>query len=689
MLNFLNSTILFAAAAALIPLIIHLFSKRRLKKIEFSSIKYLKQMQRRQVRRLKIKQLLLLFLRMLIILIAVLAFARPTTENSGIGSHASTSAIILFDNSASMDRYIADGNLFGQAQKRCEELLGSFGEADEICLLPLILDANSIPPAFVSASTAKEYLGNIEIAYRKSNIQSSYEYGLSLLEKAHNLNKEIFIISDNQKNLLPAEKIVLNNEYRNYFIELPIENNNNIAITSVDFGGQLIMPGHDFEINAVIKNFGVENQKNIIASLFIDGNRISQRALEIKGEEETTITFSKSVSSTGFHEGYIEISDDLFISDNKFYFSLSIPEEFNLLIINGDVSGSLLKLALSPDESLNKYWSVKEVNPDNLAGINFFDYDVIFLASVPKLNKTYVNRLKTFVTSGKSLFVSYGANTDIDNFNSQWSQLTSVIFDKKHKTDFSRAGYYTLLSIDYSHPIFSVYNFENNTPPEIKFYTLPEMHIDGNGQALMSFTGKHPALIESSYGKGKIITFTGLMLPEYSDIASHSFFVPLVSRIAEYLASDLSSYDLNLQPGNRITRSLSLKGAINTPVDMLTPDSLIYKISPHESKGALLLNAQPVNLPGVYHVNYLGREIDRFALNTAKDESDLNYVDKEQFATALNIDSYDNIPFENDIATILSELRYGKELWQIFLWLVVILVIVEIFISRTSEKEMS
>ncbi|MCH7948133.1 MAG: BatA domain-containing protein, partial [candidate division Zixibacteria bacterium] len=54
MFSFLNAGFLLAAAAALIPLIIHLFSKRKVKLIEFSSLKHLKAMQRRQVRRLKI-----------------------------------------------------------------------------------------------------------------------------------------------------------------------------------------------------------------------------------------------------------------------------------------------------------------------------------------------------------------------------------------------------------------------------------------------------------------------------------------------------------------------------------------------------------------------------------------------------------------------------------------------------------
>jgi len=70
MFGFLNSTVLLAASAALIPLLIHLFSRRRVRVVEFSSLKYLKEMQKRQLRRLKIRQWLLLILRMLIVLTA-------------------------------------------------------------------------------------------------------------------------------------------------------------------------------------------------------------------------------------------------------------------------------------------------------------------------------------------------------------------------------------------------------------------------------------------------------------------------------------------------------------------------------------------------------------------------------------------------------------------------------------------
>ena len=204
MFSFLNSTVLFAAVAALIPLIIHLFSKRRVKVVEFSSLKHLKAMQRRQVRRLKIRQLLLLLLRMLIILAIVVAFARPTLQSGGVGSHASVSAVILLDNSGSMDRYVTDGNLFEIARQATGRVLETFGEADEVTLIPMAGGRDeSLTPS--SAALASERLEQIEIAYRPADLAATWEQASEILNNAANLNRELYLVTDRQQVNLTQE----------------------------------------------------------------------------------------------------------------------------------------------------------------------------------------------------------------------------------------------------------------------------------------------------------------------------------------------------------------------------------------------------------------------------------------------------------------------------------------------------
>jgi len=166
----------------------------------------------------------------------------------------------------------------------------------------------------------------------------------------------------------------------------------------------------------------------------------------------------------------------------------------------------------------------------------------------------------------------------------------------------------------------------------------------------------------------------------------HAFFVPFISRISEYLATDLSSYDVHLFAEENISRTIAVNLQMSASVEMIAPDSQYYYLSPEEENGNLILKPQPTNLPGIYNVRYLGREIDRFALNVNPDECNLAGVIDEQFADAIGADDYRLVQQNTNAASIISEFRFGKELWQIFLWIAVLFIIAEMLLSKGVGK---
>jgi len=689
MLSFLNSTVLFAAAAALIPLIIHLFSRRRVKVVEFSSLKHLKQMQKRQVRRLKIRQLLLLIVRMLIILAVVLAFARPTTQSGGIGAHAAVSAVVLVDNSVSMSRYVADGNLYDLAKRRTAELLETFGQSDQVALLPLAPgdERDWQQAAFTSAATAAERLEQLQTGAGRADFEAALKAASDLIGHSANLNRELYLVTDRQRNSLPESKLPEDTTIRVHLVELPLEENDNCGIVSVTFGGQLIQPGQEFQLKATVRNYSGEKRRDMIASLFLDDTRVAQTDFEISAQADTAVLFSRSVAGTGFHSGYVEISDDRYLTDNRYYFSFGIPERFNLLLIGNGEATQYVSLALVPNETLSRHWSVKRAAPAELSGVSFREYDVIMLLGAPELGATYQTRLESFVRGGGALFVSYDGEVDIDHFNRAYSPLTGVVYDEPVSAVFSRAGYYTLQSVDTRHPVFSVMSFPDNQPPEIKFFTLPKLHLTGDASTLMVFTGNRPGLVENTFGRGRVLCFTGPISPQYTDLPGGWFFVPFVTRVAQYLASDLDALDLRLYTGTNITRSLPLGGAVNYPVKLLTPDGGEFNIPPEEEQGALIIDARPSRLPGVYRITYLSREIDRYALNVEPSEGDLTVTDLDEYARSLGVEELRRLPADVSLAGAIAEYRFGRELWQLFLWFAVGLVILEILLARSTQAE--
>jgi hypothetical protein len=688
MLNFLNPAMLFAAIAAVIPLIIHLFSRRKVKVVEFSSLRHLKAMQRRQVRRLKIRQLLLLIIRTLLILAVVLAFARPTSKGGSAGTHAGVSAVILFDNSASMNRYVADGRLLDLAKKRTEDLLASFGPTDQIALIALGAagEANS-SAGFASAGVAAEQLKRLTQGHRKAAMQDGLEKAVKLLSQATNLNREIYLVTDRQRYAQPERQVLAGVKATVYFVDLPSSDVDNDGVVALDFGGQLILPGHEFAVSATVHNYGSEVKSDQIASLFLNGRRVAQTGFAVNPGSDAAVRFTTTVAQTGFYSGYVEIPDDMLLEDNRQYFAFHIPERFNVLVVDGDPSAAFMGLALAPSTDDNLLWSVKRVTPELMGEVNVDDYHVVVLAGIPALPEGSISQIKNFVRRGKGLFLIYGSKTDPAFANSAFTDISGVKFDSPAPPVVTHAGYYSIKSIENNHPIFSIFGFAEDKLPDIKFYSLPSVTASPTAHILMRFSGDRPALVESLYGRGKVLTLCGPIGPDYSDMVGRGFFVPFASRTVEYLSSNLSSLDIRLFTDDNITRPISVSGAVTSAVDLLCPDSGIFSISPEENQGGLLVRAEPTDLAGSYSIQYQGREIDRFAVNVNPAECDLTTADPSQFATAIGAEAPKIIAPNANVATAVAGFRLGRELWPIFAWLAVILMAAEMVLGRGAPSE--
>jgi hypothetical protein len=138
-MTFLNPFVLFGLAAAGIPILLHLLNLRRLKTIEFSTLSFLKELQKTSIRRVKIRQWLLLALRTLLVALLVMAFSRPTLKGTlagGVAERAKTSAAILLDDSPSMTNVSDHRQLFAQAQAAALHVLEAMSEGDEAYFLP-------------------------------------------------------------------------------------------------------------------------------------------------------------------------------------------------------------------------------------------------------------------------------------------------------------------------------------------------------------------------------------------------------------------------------------------------------------------------------------------------------------------------------------------------------------------------
>src|SRR6476469_5272643 len=99
-MGFLSPLLLALGAAVAVPLILHLLHRHQGPRLVFPALRYLRRAEKENARRIKLRQLLLMALRLAVLVLLVLAAARPFLRRGGVG-HEPTAVAIILDNSLS------------------------------------------------------------------------------------------------------------------------------------------------------------------------------------------------------------------------------------------------------------------------------------------------------------------------------------------------------------------------------------------------------------------------------------------------------------------------------------------------------------------------------------------------------------------------------------------------------------
>lgn len=135
-MSFLAPWALLLAAAAGVPLLLHLLRRRTGDKIDFPAVRYLMRMEREHAREVRLKNLLLMVLRIAIVVAIALAAARPLGWLPGVG-HAPTAVAIVVDNSLSSAAAGTDGPMIGRLSAAARGIVDASATGDRLWLLTM------------------------------------------------------------------------------------------------------------------------------------------------------------------------------------------------------------------------------------------------------------------------------------------------------------------------------------------------------------------------------------------------------------------------------------------------------------------------------------------------------------------------------------------------------------------------
>lgn len=688
-MNFLNPFVLFGLVAASIPIILHLINLRKQKTIEFSTLKFLKELQKSSIKKLKIKQWLLLLLRTLLIIFAVLAFSRPTIESSlpGFTEYSNTSMIILLDNSYSMDISDENGSRFRQSKKIATTLINSMKEGDQAIVLPL---ATVNPLRSYAWSTSKDQLKQkleeIRIGTSKSNLATNLKFSSILMKEANNLNKLVYLVSDMQSNIITE---LDTNKYFDKDISLLVANVgrnskkvfSNLSIDSARITSTIIQKDRPIEIEVFIKNHSGRKVTDNLISLDYNDTKVAQRTVDIAPNETKSFVISAPYSGNGIVKGNIQLESDELLPDNNYYFAFNIPKQ-PFVTIFSDGNNLFLDAILKNMQTINAIsgytyiQNVREFQPGK---------EKVLIVSKDEVNKNDLSELSN-LQSNNAKIIFFAPKNNLTEFTSNSDRL-GISIKEIAKYDVNPAEF---TKVDKLHPIFSgIFIGETANKKEVESPSIRVEIPSQNGRSIIE-TQTGNFLSQHDMGNSTILYYSVPLNTEWSNFPVLGIFPSLLYKSITYLNT---SYDENIEgkvSQNTLLISEDLSGS--SKLNILTPDGNESFAEASKVANNYVLQIDDKSQFGNYLVKNNNQQIVAYySINPDKTESDLLALEDEAFKQSMSqigIDSKNISILEDDrnIEESIQRAKLGTELWQLFLALALLCGLTELIVERATKN---
>lgn len=691
-MTFLNPSILFGLFAALIPIVLHFLNLRKLKTVEFSTLTFLKELQKTKIRRIKLKQLLLLIIRTLIIIFIVFSFARPTIKNSFSNSTAKTSAVFIIDNTFSMSLVNEKGSLLNQAKMYGKKILNEFNDGDDVTVISIgEIDLNKFTPTKNFKDVINQ-IENVEISEISNTLNQALVEASKILYESKNPNKEVYIFTDRQKSRLYNSKDelsdygkILSENTKMFLIDLSNDEYNNLGITSFKSENQIFELNKEISFNVKVKNYSNTKSDNNVVSLFINGKRSSQKNISLNARETKDVILETTLQDTGLVNFSAELEDDNILNDNQFFFSVNVKKSISVLILSENPNDSkFINFALSLNPNIN----LKEINISQINSIDVKNYDLIII--IGSVDKSTFAKLNGYLTEGKNIILFPSTNSNSINF-SQTLKLFNLNY-QFHDQGFTNTNQTIneFGKIDFNHPLLkNIFIEEKKTKiesPSINKYL--QTKLSGKEKSIIQLTDGSPFLFEVDELKNKMFVFTSSPTLSWNDFPLKSFYAPLINKMVYYLAIKLKEDNLitgnvlNVDLTNSNTSLIKIFKPINN-IEFINKDSL-------QNKNKLIY--KNTNKKGVYKFYSNDKLLDYFDVNIDPRESEQEKYTIDDFNDYLKtIDfkgKFYNINQGENLSKVIYDSRYGTELWKYFLIVVLLLLILESLIARNTKKDL-
>jgi hypothetical protein len=517
-LSFLSPLFLVGAAAAAIPIAIHLFYRRAEPVIEFAAMRYLRQAPVEESRRRRLRELLLLALRVTALVLLACAFARPYLAGAAIASGEAT--VVLVDTSASLS---APGQ-FDRVRERAAAAVGAAPATHAVAVLAFANSADVVAPLSADRAGAVAAIAQLKPGAGATRFRAGLARAGAELGGRHG---RIVVVTDLQESGWDAATDGGVPEGVTVEIEEIDGPAGNLAVTSLRVeAGEAVAVVQSFSPQAMTEQvvFTAEQRRLGAVPISLSAGGSAEARLPLGNVQSSALTAS--------------IADrDGFFADNARH-----------AVLDGSSALSVLALTASGHPSESLYLERALAVANGPGGFRFrairaaafagFDdggqLDVIVVAGTSGLDERGRTRLAAFVRADGGLLVTVGPDVDAAIFSQALSNVVSTGWRVRAAAAMSFAP------ADSRHPVFRPFGGVG-TLGNVTFTRTGLVNASEGARVLARYSDGTPALVEERTSAGRVFIFGSDLNYRWNDFPLQPAFVPFVHETIRYLASPRSS----------------------------------------------------------------------------------------------------------------------------------------------------
>ena len=429
---FLSAPLLFGLVLAGVPILIHLLNRRRFQLVEWAPMKYLKLTIKSNRRRMRIEQLLLLALRTLLMILIVLAVARPVLSSTGmtawLARRARVSRVIVLDDCLSMG-YRTDGRTaLDTGKQAAAEILRGTGAQDAVTFLtttpqsaPLVREASLSDPSKLLAKI--DALNPNDAA---CNWPATFKTIDDALSTATFPQKEVILITDLRRAGWSNEVTALANHWAALGVEARVidvgsRNTSDVSLARFIQEDSIALPGAPLKLTASIRNDTTAAIEGAQAVLSVDGQSRPVLLPPLAAGAATDLPLSVSLNSPGQHTLRLALPDDALNGDNSRFLSVNVREKLDLLMLDGrmgggafESAGDFLQVAFTVGQDS---WHVQRFGDSEPQAAHPPASDVAVFVDAAALTPAAITEYEKAVRNGMGLMIFVGEQVDPQLYN--------------------------------------------------------------------------------------------------------------------------------------------------------------------------------------------------------------------------------------------------------------------------------